>query len=267
MFANNISRKRIVMFGKIEIGMKIGRLSIIAYDGEKIGSNKIFSCLCYCGSFVKRTQTSLLSAISRNSKNTSCGCIKSNQSDQLITAIKNGDKYYNTGHPCINGHYSDRLISNRSCLECMRILDLKNRTLRAEYFSNYWKSHKENMAAATRKYKEKNIEVVKERDRIRRQNPNVKEKRALYERARRQNKRAGGGNITKKDIFKICNMQKFKCANCLGKLEKFHVDHITPLYLGGDSKISNLQALCPTCNLKKGKLDPIVWANKNGRLL
>jgi 5-methylcytosine-specific restriction endonuclease McrA len=32
----------------------------------------------------------------------------------------------------------------------------------------------------------------------------------------------------------------------------FHVDHILPWSRGGQTKLSNLQMLCPTCNLRKG---------------
>ena len=32
----------------------------------------------------------------------------------------------------------------------------------------------------------------------------------------------------------------------------FHVDHVLPWSRGGQTKLSNLQLLCPTCNLRKG---------------
>lgn len=33
-------------------------------------------------------------------------------------AIENGDRYYATGEPCINGHNSKRTTRDGSCLEC-----------------------------------------------------------------------------------------------------------------------------------------------------
>jgi len=33
-------------------------------------------------------------------------------------ALQAGDKYYNTGKPCIYGHYSDRMTVDGSCIEC-----------------------------------------------------------------------------------------------------------------------------------------------------
>ena len=60
----------------------------------------------------------------------------------------------------------------------------------------------------------------------------------------------------------ILNRDKWKCQNCGCKVHdrsngnwntpnKAHIDHILPLSKGGDSKPSNLQTLCRTCNLSK----------------
>ena len=44
-----------------------------------------------------------------------------------------------------------------------------------------------------------------------------------------------------------------KCMNCGNKLSKiFHGDYIIPFSKNGKTIIKNGQALCPTCNLKKG---------------
>jgi 5-methylcytosine-specific restriction endonuclease McrA len=52
-------------------------------------------------------------------------------------------------------------------------------------------------------------------------------------------------------------LQNGKCAICNRELEEsFHVDHIYPYSAGGETVLGNLQALCQTCNLRKGaKLD------------
>jgi len=43
------------------------------------------------------------------------------------------------------------------------------------------------------------------------------------------------------------------CAMCGKELEKgWHSDHIYPYSKGGETQLSNAQALCPECNLKKG---------------
>ena len=64
--------------------------------------------------------------------------------------------------------------------------------------------------------------------------------------------------------FKVLKRQNFRCP-CGQKLkfkksqellyednaEVGHVDHIVPLARGGSNDITNLQALCPKCNLSK----------------
>ena len=76
--------------------------------------------------------------------------------------------------------------------------------------------------------------------------------------------------ISKEDRYLILKRQEWKCNNC-GETLKYnshskwkgevgHIDHIHPYskkesYVNGEKNInelSNLQALCPKCNLKKG---------------
>lgn len=44
------------------------------------------------------------------------------------------------------------------------------------------------------------------------------------------------------------------CQKCKAECDEgdFHADHVIPHSLGGETKISNGQTLCPTCNLSKG---------------
>ena len=43
------------------------------------------------------------------------------------------------------------------------------------------------------------------------------------------------------------------CQICKKKLDKsFHADHIFPYSKNGSTTLRNAQALCATCNLKKG---------------
>ena len=43
------------------------------------------------------------------------------------------------------------------------------------------------------------------------------------------------------------------CEACGQKLDKsFHADHKKPFSKGGETALTNAQALCPNCNLKKG---------------
>ena len=51
------------------------------------------------------------------------------------------------------------------------------------------------------------------------------------------------------------------CVWC-GSQEQLQVDHIMPRVMGGTNAEENLQVLCKTCNLKKGKKDP--FSARNG---
>lgn len=48
--------------------------------------------------------------------------------------------------------------------------------------------------------------------------------------------------------------QNGRCPICGNVLQPrhIHVDHIVPLSLGGTNRLSNLQATCDACNLRKG---------------
>jgi len=52
----------------------------------------------------------------------------------------------------------------------------------------------------------------------------------------------------------ILKRSDYRCEICCIALspENFHADHKVPYALGGETAVYNGQALCSTCNLKKG---------------
>lgn len=70
-------------------------------------------------------------------------------------------------------------------------------------------------------------------------------------------------------LARIGEQQKWKCAACHVSLKKrgYHKDHIVPLAAGGLHEPSNIQLLCPTCNLQKGAKDAIDFMRGKGFLL
>lgn len=142
-------------------------------------------------------------------------------------------------------------------------------------YSKEWYEKNTERAAATAAASGKaryaaNPEIFAERSReYRAKNP---ERISALKRSYKARKKGAEGVHTAQDVLKILEGQRGLCANCKKKLfksgeKKFHVDHVVPLAKGGSNWPSNLQCLCPVCNMRKGSKDPLDWANENGRLL
>lgn len=80
--------------------------------------------------------------------------------------------------------------------------------------------------------------------------------------------RAAEGSHTADDIQRIKKDQRSCCAYCRKPLGKrWHIDHVTPLALGGTNWPDNIQLTCVTCNTRKNAKDPIDFAQSLGLLL
>lgn len=66
--------------------------------------------------------------------------------------------------------------------------------------------------------------------------------------------------FTVRDYLRLERRLQGKCAYCHQKSEtQLHLEHITPLVLGGDHSIGNLTLACETCNKAKGILFLTEW--------
>jgi 5-methylcytosine-specific restriction endonuclease McrA len=112
------------------------------------------------------------------------------------------------------------------------------------YWRAYYADNVERYAANHRAYRYANPEKIAE---IARNN------RAI--------RRKAEGKHTAADIRAIFDRQGGLCASCQEILfesgkQKYHVDRIMPIALGGSSWPANLQCLCPFCSLSKGAKHP-----------
>jgi 5-methylcytosine-specific restriction endonuclease McrA len=76
------------------------------------------------------------------------------------------------------------------------------------------------------------------------------------------------GSLPRGTVKRIGELQRWKCTACGTSLKSgYHVDHVLSLMAGGEHKPSNLQLLCPTCNVKKWAKHPIDFMQERGFLL
>ena len=206
-----------------------------------------------------------------------------------------GDTRYFTGEPCKQGHLAQRWVASYTCDECQRIdsawrnanniYGIRDKS-RFHQAKNYNKNREKKLAAyvkarlnpknversriASKVWRAKNREHTNLQARLRHANltEQQKESQRAYVRNRRSRRRNNGGTHTGKDIKRLYDRQKGKCAACVVSLATgYHVDHIMPLIRGGSNAPRNLQLLCSRCNQSKAAKHPINWAQERGLLL
>lgn len=90
----------------------------------------------------------------------------------------------------------------------------------------------------------------------------------IHKQNRRARKKASGGNLSHSLPAKLFKLQKGLCPCCKQPLGKnYHLDHITPLALGGANEDWNMQLLRKICNLQKHAKHPVDFMQSRGFLL
>lgn len=155
--------------------------------------------------------------------------------------------------------------------------NLKFRQENPTVFSDYYKAHRDQCIESSRIWSAANpeLEQAKSRRSYRIRKEQGKQVRGedkdgarLRNLNRRALKKASGERIPKGFIASLLVSQRGKCAGCSTDIRtKYHADHIMPLAKGGAHTTTNLQLLCPTCNMTKHAKDPITWRQSIGQLL
>jgi 5-methylcytosine-specific restriction endonuclease McrA len=174
------------------------------------------------------------------------------------------------------------------CAPCKRISNAKHRTKTrqqaVERTKRWMKEHPEErkahaalyrlrhlvkvkfaVAKATAAWRLKNVEKVKLDNA--KWYANHPEARRLKNHNRQV--RLGTGKLSIGIIEKLTKLQRGYCPVCFGLLSRtgYHIDHIISLAAGGQNEDSNVQLLCPSCNMQKHSKDPIVFMRSRGFLL
>lgn len=194
-------------------------------------------------------------------------CANARSKRQYEKNKERASKYYETNKEKILARVKQRREDKKELL--------------SEIDRKYYQANKEKIKARTkqryeadklgaarykRQYRENNREFIAEgQRRYHKNNPMVR--RTNWHRYR-DRVRESGGNLSKDIVNKLLDLQKGKCRICKTKINtgNMHLDHITPISKGGPNIDSNVQLLCPTCNLKKGAKLPEIHAQELGML-
>lgn len=202
-------------------------------------------------------------------------------------------KYYYTGISCCRGHQAPRVTTSGACVECAVIWRERNHAEIAENYRVWYAKNQEAQIEYNRKYLNDNRPAIREKARVRgkkyrdadpkkfaarameyyyrnMKNPAFRERQSLRSSIQHGKRKGAEGTFTPDDVSEILRRQKYKCAECgvsVRSKKSRHIDHVMPLALGGTNWPSNIQILCPPCNLSKGAKHPIDFAQRKGRLL
>ena len=197
------------------------------------------------------------------------------------TAIQLNLTKYFTGKKCKHGHLAERYTKGGHCSECKKghiAQWVENNKERSLEISRKWKkrnwttlyekqkiynaNNKDKTLANAKTYREKYPDKVREAKK--KCVENKREHYATQKRNYKISKKNAEGTHTAKDVKLMFLSQNGLCNGCNKPLEttgknKYHVDHIVALANGGSNYPSNLQLLCPTCNMSKGAKDFEEW--------
>lgn len=127
----------------------------------------------------------------------------------------------------------------------------KNPELEKARCANYYANNIDRIRANTARWRAENPSAV----------------RAIHHN-RRARKIANGGKLSPDIGERLYKLQRGKCACCKQPLgDKYHLDHIMPLALGGVNTDDNVQLLRASCNSQKHAKHPVDFMQERGFLL
>jgi hypothetical protein len=176
-------------------------------------------------------------------------------------AIKSNVKFYFTGINCINGHIAERLVSNRSCVECSKSRrkewEIKNKSYALqkarENSKLNRKNNKEKVNASRRLWASKN----REKDNLyyaKWRLNNKGHKNALTRQRQAAKLQRTPAWLSDFDKLKIQCIYSIAAMLTRTNKEPWHVDHVIPLqgvFVSGLHVPTNLQVMRGVENISK----------------
>lgn len=139
------------------------------------------------------------------------------------------------------------------CKECAKIIHdtwyQKNREKEIKRVTDWVKENREKSREYKRRWREKNQEAMK----LARKNWKLAHPEKLIEYKHRQRAILRGldEHYTEQDILDLIEESENRCFYCGIELDDFHIEHKTPLGIGGSDVKENLALSCADCNYEK----------------
>jgi 5-methylcytosine-specific restriction endonuclease McrA len=185
--------------------------------------------------------------------NCKCAYSRKYHTENREKANERSREYYTANQERLMERSREYYASNQKrAIESTKKYAATHREEKKEYLKKYYASNREKLIEYGRehgkKYRVKHPEKA----------------RASWQR-RRARQLGNGGEFTEKEWQAVKKAYGFGCVRC-GRKEpdvSLERDHITPLTLGGQNVIENIQPLCRSCNASKGTraadYRPFVW--------
>jgi 5-methylcytosine-specific restriction endonuclease McrA len=226
-------------------GHVFSKLTVIGLKEKNKRGLAIWNCICQCGK-----QTVVSGANLRSGEVKSCGCLRGERNTEISLIDIHGKKFGRL--MVLERSFSPENRDSRTamwmCLcDCGNTKALSGARLRSGRIISCGCANKDKPGLMSKQ--ERSAGAL----------------RALNRRARQA---SAGGQFSKEDISAAMKRQRCRCVWCKTSIkEAFHCDHRIPLDLGGSNNASNIDLLCPTCNMRKGRKPPEQWARQWGYLI
>lgn len=210
-------------------GRRFGQLKVLGKTACPTTGRIAWECICDCGA-----RKIILSQSLRKGATKSCGCgVGKATSERQIKPIRKGGRFGKL--KVLDFSHQDRWGNMRyKCLcDCGNIHITKGTNLRSGKTKSCGCGQ---LAAVTTHGLSYTPEYYKA---------------ATYRRRSFIQRTGRGDRITATDLLQMRSRQKNRCFYCKEKLDKYHLEHKTPLSRGGTHTKANVCLACRDCNLRK----------------